>query len=108
MPISYRRILARLRAFGIFPGSYFSKAESFIINNPNYPFAIVGISILDKDFKKYQLKHDAISRKEDYIEYEVAPFAPLEYGAWHTLKVNLFSEDIDGEIPMDKEILQES
>ncbi len=74
----------------------FPKAESFIINNPNYPFAIVGISILDKDFKKYQLKHDAISRKEDYIEYEVAPFTPLEYDDWHTKKVKLFTEAIDG------------
>ncbi len=70
----------------------FPKAESFIINNPNYPFAIVGISILDKDFKKYQLKHDAISRKEDYIEYEVAPFVPLEYGDWHTEKVNPYKD----------------
>lgn len=74
----------------------FPKVQAFVVNSPNFPFTIVGTSILDKDFKKYQQNHDAIRRKEDYIEYEVSPFAPLEYGDWHMKKVKLFTEDVDG------------
>lgn len=82
----------------------FPEATAFVVNNPNYPFAIVGISVLDADFKKYQRNHDAIRRKEDYIEYEVTPFVPLEYGDWHTKKVKLFTENIDGLVLQDREV----
>ncbi len=82
----------------------FPKAAAFVVNNPNYPFAIVGISVLDTDFKRYQRNHDAICRKENYIEYEVTPFVPLEYGDWHTKNVKLFTEDIDGLILLDKDV----
>ncbi len=75
-----------------FLAKIFPRAKAFIVNNPDYPFAIVGISVLDTDFKKYQQKHDAIRRKEDYIEYEVTTVAPLEYGNWHTKKVRTFTE----------------
>ncbi len=75
-----------------FLSQIFPKAESFIVNNPNYPFAIVGASILDSEFKKYQQDHDAVSRKGDYIEYEVAPFIPVEYGDWHTKIAKSYTE----------------
>ena len=82
----------------------FRKASVFVVNNPKFPFAIVGISVHTTDFEKYQQKHDAIRRKEDYIEYEVTPFAPLEYGNWHTKKVKFFTEEIDGFVHMDKDV----
>ncbi len=76
----------------------FPKAKAFVVNNPNFPFAIVGISVHASDFKKYQKQHLSVRRKEDYIEYEVTPFSPLEYGDWHIRKTKLFTEDIDRKV----------
>ncbi len=68
----------------------FPCAESFIINNPNYPFAIVGVSISEKELQKYSTTHNASHTKENYAEYEVSHFAPREYGSWHSRKVKEF------------------
>ncbi len=68
----------------------FPDADAFIVNNPAYPFAIVGVSVSARDFKKYMSAHTALRRHDDYLEYEVTPFTPTEYGGWHTRKVKSF------------------
>ena len=78
-----------------FLSKLFPKAEPFIVNNPNTPFTIVGVSVSVKDFNKYKITHTAIHKKEDYIEYEVDPFIPSEYRRWHLRKINGFKEVIN-------------
>ena len=73
----------------------FPKSESFVVNHPNYPFVIVGVSVSDKELRKYMKDHSVYHKKEDYIEYVVTPFVPREYGDWLTKKVKSFIEDID-------------
>lgn len=77
-----------------FMGRIFSETRPFIVNSPKFPFTIVVANVSEKDFKKWRQKHDAIRIKEDYAEYEVEPFVPLEYGKWHRQKVKYFTEDL--------------
>ncbi len=70
----------------------FPDLESFVVNNPESPFAIVGLSVTDKKLKQYMKKQNAHRRGTDYLEFAVSPFLPKEYGAWHTKKVGNFKE----------------
>ncbi len=82
----------------------FPKAKAFVVNHPNFPFAIVGVSVGVEEFKRYQWDHDAVRSKGDYVEYEVNPSISPEYGDWHTNKVKLFTKDVDGLILQDRDV----
>lgn len=68
----------------------FSNLESFVVNHPEYPFAIVGVSIPDKELKKRMCSSVLNRHGVDYMEFAVSPSTLREYGDWHTRKVKDF------------------
>ena len=69
----------------------FPKAETFVVHHPDLPTGIVGSSISAKIFQRYQQQYRAVCSETDYIEYEVKPLMPSEYGEWHTQHVKRLS-----------------
>ncbi len=70
----------------------FPDLEAFVVNNPDYPFAIVGLSVTDKKLKQYMKTNVAHRHYVDYLEFVVNPCQSQEYGGWHTKKVSDFKE----------------
>ncbi len=72
----------------------FKDLETFILNNPNYPFAIVGVTVSEKQLKQWMKNHLASHQKTDYLEFTVSEVEPQKYGQWHTKKVKEFNDTI--------------
>ena len=68
----------------------FGNLELFIVNNPNYPFAIVGVSVPEKKLKQWMKTHFASRQDADYMEFTVNEVDQQKFGKWHTKKVNDF------------------
>ena len=66
--------------------------ELFIVNNPNYPFAIVGVSVPEKKLKQWMKTHFASRQDADYMEFTVNEVDQQKFGKWHTKKVNDFKD----------------
>ncbi len=74
----------------IFPG-----LESFMVRNPDYPYAIVGMSISDTQLKQYMNTHGASHQLIDYVEFDIIPCKPQDYSKWHNKKVKYFTDAIN-------------
>ncbi len=74
----------------------FPDLESFVVNHPEYPFSIVGVSVPLKSFRRYMTDHTAARRSEDYMEFEVSSASHREYGEWHHKKVKEYAEVLGG------------
>ena len=74
----------------------FGNLESFIVNNPNYPFAIVGVSVPEKKLKQWMKTHFASRQGTDYLEFPVNEVDRHKYGEWHTKKVKDFNDALYG------------
>lgn len=71
----------------------FPSSELFVLNHPDYPFSIVGVSVPTNKFKKYMKEHIAHRKQEDYLEYPISrPFVRRDYGHWHSERVKSFME----------------
>ncbi len=68
----------------------FPKAEAFVVNNPNYPFPIVGVSILDSKLRRFSKTNSVLSQSEDYLEFETGAFEFKAYAGWHEKTVKEF------------------
>ncbi len=72
----------------------FGNLESFIVNNPNYPFAIVGVTVSEKKLKQWMKTHSASRQDADYLEFSVNEVDRQMFWEWHTKKVNGFKDTI--------------
>ncbi len=61
----------------------FPDLESFVVNPPGCPFTIVGLTIPEKELKKYMKKHSATRQDLDYLEFAEARFDTESYDDWH-------------------------
>ncbi len=68
----------------------FPKLKPYVLNHPQYPFPILGVSVPEKDFRRYIKEHNSLRRGDDYLEFTVSPTDKKAYGAWHTKEVNDF------------------
>ena len=82
----------------------FDNLESFIVNNPNYPFAIVGVSIPEKKLKQWTKTHMASRQGADYLEFSVDEVDRQTYGKWHTKQVKDYNDALYGDEHMDRSV----
>ncbi len=68
--------------------------DTFVVNPPGAPFTVVGITVTEKDLKKYIRKHPALGQSPDYLELPAPSFNLKDYNLWHTRLVNEYSEFI--------------
>lgn len=74
----------------------FPDLESMMLNHPSYPFPIIAFSVPADMFLDYKTKHEAIRRKEDYIEYKVNSLKLQDYGTWHQQMVEEYRDVMMG------------
>ncbi len=72
----------------------FPDLDSFVVNPPGAPFTVVGLTVTEKDLKRYMKKARVLRQGPDYLEFAATPFFPKEYNTWHTQLVNDYSEFI--------------
>ncbi len=82
----------------------FGNLESFIVNNPNYPFAIVGVSVPEKKLKQWMKTHSASRQAADYLEFSVNEVDRQTYGEWHTKQVKDFNDALCGDNHIDRSV----
>ncbi len=73
-----------------FLSKLFPTLETFVINHPDYPFSIVGVSVSDREINRCIKSNGIIKEGIDYLEFSVKDFDLETFGKWHARKVNGF------------------
>ncbi len=58
-------------------------SDSFLVNYPGYPFAVVGISIPAEALRSYLRSRDIRYPSSGHLEILGLPFEPQDYAKWH-------------------------
>ncbi len=62
----------------------FHDLDSFIVNPPGAPFTVVGLTVSEKDLKRYMKKNPALRQSVDYLEFAMETYGQEEYHIWHS------------------------
>ncbi len=73
----------------------FPRIKSFVLNHPEFPFPVVGVSVSNDDVRRYALRHGSLHKKSaDYMEFHMPSFDTKDYGDWHTEEVKTFTKEL--------------
>ncbi len=67
-------------------------AESLVITPPGAPFSIVGLTISDRELKKYMNMQDVLSKSMDYLEYQMDTIDLVDFETWQTRLVKEYKK----------------
>ncbi len=72
----------------------FPTLPSFVVTPPGSPSSVVGVSVPEKDLKKYMKTHLVDCQDVDYMEFSAGSIDLKGCDAWHTRVVQDFNDAI--------------
>ncbi len=68
----------------------FPELSVFVVSHPDFPAAVVGISVPDARVMEYKRRHSVQRKKNDSLEFMVEPLDNRLYLSWHQKEVETF------------------
>ncbi len=69
---------------------FFPRAESLVVTPPGCPFSVVGLTVSDRQLKKFMKDRRAVVEDVDYVEFEGETLDSDAYDNWYNKIVKTY------------------